>query len=48
VHVVVPYGIDDPRRPSGGNVYDRRATQPTAAGPACWSRPATRRLSGRC
>src|SRR6185312_13009394 len=25
VHVVVPDGIDDPRRPSGGNVYDRRA-----------------------
>lgn len=24
VHVVVPGGIDDPRRPSGGNVYDRR------------------------
>jgi hypothetical protein len=24
VHVVVPAGIDDPRRPSGGNVYDRR------------------------
>jgi glycosyltransferase involved in cell wall biosynthesis len=24
VHVVVPHGIDDPRRPSGGNVYDRR------------------------
>jgi len=24
VHVVVPDGIDDPRRPSGGNVYDRR------------------------
>jgi len=24
VHVVVPTGIDDPRRPSGGNVYDRR------------------------
>ena len=23
------------------------ATQPTAAGPACWSRPATHRLSGR-
>ncbi|MFW6090490.1 MAG: glycosyltransferase family 4 protein [Actinomycetota bacterium] len=23
VHVVVPAGIDDPRRPSGGNVYDR-------------------------
>jgi len=24
LHVVVPAGIDDPRRPSGGNVYDRR------------------------
>jgi glycosyltransferase involved in cell wall biosynthesis len=24
VHVVVPDGIDDPSRPSGGNVYDRR------------------------
>jgi glycosyltransferase involved in cell wall biosynthesis len=24
VHVVVPEGVDDPRRPSGGNVYDRR------------------------
>jgi glycosyltransferase involved in cell wall biosynthesis len=24
VHVVVPAGIDDPLRPSGGNVYDRR------------------------
>jgi glycosyltransferase involved in cell wall biosynthesis len=24
VHVVVPDGIDDPARPSGGNVYDRR------------------------
>jgi glycosyltransferase involved in cell wall biosynthesis len=24
VHVVVPPGLDDPRRPSGGNVYDRR------------------------
>ena len=24
VHVVVPEGIGDPRRPSGGNVYDRR------------------------
>ncbi|MBM7516180.1 glycosyltransferase family 4 protein [Nocardioides nitrophenolicus] len=24
VHVVVPDGVDDPRRPSGGNVYDRR------------------------
>ncbi|HMC68693.1 MAG TPA: glycosyltransferase family 1 protein, partial [Mycobacteriales bacterium] len=24
LHVVVPAGIDDPTRPSGGNVYDRR------------------------
>jgi glycosyltransferase involved in cell wall biosynthesis len=24
VHVVVPQGIDDPARPSGGNTYDRR------------------------
>ncbi|HXD66075.1 MAG TPA: glycosyltransferase family 4 protein [Solirubrobacteraceae bacterium] len=24
VHVVLPDGIDDPARPSGGNVYDRR------------------------
>jgi glycosyltransferase involved in cell wall biosynthesis len=24
VHVLVPDGIDDPQRPSGGNVYDRR------------------------
>jgi len=24
VHAVVPAGIDDPARPSGGNVYDRR------------------------
>jgi glycosyltransferase involved in cell wall biosynthesis len=24
VHVVVPEGLDDPARPSGGNVYDRR------------------------
>ncbi len=24
VHLVVPDGIDDPARPSGGNVYDRR------------------------
>ena len=24
VHVVMPEGVDDPTRPSGGNVYDRR------------------------
>ena len=23
LHVVVPHTVDDPRRPSGGNVYDR-------------------------
>ena len=27
VHFVVPEGIDDPQRPSGGNVYDRRVAQ---------------------
>jgi glycosyltransferase involved in cell wall biosynthesis len=31
VHVVVPDGIDDPSRPSGGNVYDRRACRGLAA-----------------
>ncbi|MCW2843945.1 MAG: glycosyltransferase family 4 protein [Nocardioides sp.] len=33
VHVVVPDGIDDPDRPSGGNTYDRRVCDElTAAG----------------
>ena len=27
LHVVVPDGIDDPTRPSGGNIYDRRVCQ---------------------
>ena len=31
VQVVVPDGIDDPRRPSGGNVYDRRACRGLSA-----------------
>ncbi|WP_370588835.1 glycosyltransferase family 4 protein [Pseudonocardia sp. C8] len=35
VHVVVPAGIDDPRSPSGGNVYDRRL----CAGLAALGRP---------
>jgi glycosyltransferase involved in cell wall biosynthesis len=35
VHVVVPEGIDDPERPSGGNVYDRRVSQGLAG--AGWS-----------
>lgn len=32
VHVVVPAGIDDPARPSGGNIYDRRMCRELAAG----------------
>jgi len=48
VHVVVPDGIDDPQRPSGGNVYDRRVCHGlTVAGwsvhehavPGRWPRP---------
>ena len=31
VHVVVPEGIDDPARPSGGNTYDRRICDGLAA-----------------
>ena len=31
VHVVVPEGIDDPSRPSGGNTYDRRVCGGLAA-----------------
>jgi glycosyltransferase involved in cell wall biosynthesis len=31
VHVVVPEGIDDPTRPSGGNTYDRRVCRGLAA-----------------
>jgi glycosyltransferase involved in cell wall biosynthesis len=48
VHVVVPGGIDDPLRPSGGNVYDRRVCHGLAvdgwavhehAVPGRWPRP---------
>jgi glycosyltransferase involved in cell wall biosynthesis len=35
VHIVVPDGIDDPARPSGGNTYDRRVCEGLAA--AGWS-----------
>jgi glycosyltransferase involved in cell wall biosynthesis len=35
VHVVVPDGIDDPARPSGGNVYDRHLCRELAL--AGWS-----------
>jgi glycosyltransferase involved in cell wall biosynthesis len=31
VHVVLPDGVDDPSRPSGGNVYDRRLCNGLAA-----------------
>jgi glycosyltransferase involved in cell wall biosynthesis len=31
VHVVVPDGVDDPARPSGGNAYDRRICRGLAA-----------------
>ena len=31
VHVVVPHGVADPRRPSGGNTYDRRLCAELAA-----------------
>ena len=48
VHAVVPEGLDDPARPSGGNAYDRRVLDGLrAAGwsvhehavPGCWPRP---------
>jgi glycosyltransferase involved in cell wall biosynthesis len=48
VHVVVPDGIDDPDRPSGGNAYDRRICRGLAAigwsvhehpVPGSWPRP---------
>ena len=31
VHFIVPAGIDDPARPSGGNAYDRRIARGLAA-----------------
>ncbi len=51
VHMVVPEGIDDPARPSGGNTFDRRVRRGlTAAGwavhvhavPGSWPRPDAR------
>jgi len=53
VHVVVPAGVDDPGRPSGGNVYDRRVSTGLAdlgwavhevAVPGSWPRPEPRDL----
>ena len=54
VHVVVPDGIDDPARPSGGNSYDRRLCDELAASgwdvrelvvPGAWPRPDAAALS---
>jgi glycosyltransferase involved in cell wall biosynthesis len=54
VHVVVPDGIDDPGRPSGGNAYDRRVCRGLAAigwfvhehpVPGSWPRPGAGALS---
>jgi glycosyltransferase involved in cell wall biosynthesis len=48
VHVIVPFGIDDPTRPSGGNAYDRHVCSGLAARgwsvrehvvPGTWPRP---------
>jgi glycosyltransferase involved in cell wall biosynthesis len=48
VHFIVPAGIDDPARPSGGNAYDRRIARDLAASgwlvhvhevPGSWPRP---------
>jgi glycosyltransferase involved in cell wall biosynthesis len=48
VHVVVPDGVDDPGRPSGGNTYDRQLCRGLSslgwsvhehAIPGCWPRP---------
>ena len=47
VHVVVPDGIDDPSRPSGGNTYDRHVCRGLSSSgwsvhehavPGCWPR----------
>ena len=48
VHMVVPEGIGDPARPSGGNTFDRRVRHGLAAAgwavhvhavPGSWPRP---------
>ena len=48
VHFIVPAGLDDPERPSGGNAYDRRVCNGLAAAgwtvhihevPGSWPRP---------
>lgn len=55
VHAVVPSGIDDPTRPSGGNRYDRRVLDALAglgwavherAIPGSWPQPSPSDLAG--
>ena len=55
MHVVVPEGIDDPARPSGGNRYDRRICAELAVAgwdvrelvaPGGWPRPDAAALAG--
>jgi glycosyltransferase involved in cell wall biosynthesis len=55
VHFVVPDGIDDPERPSGGNVYDRHLSRGLTsvgwsvhehAAPGFWSHPDPSSLRG--
>ena len=47
VHVVVPDGIDDPARPSGGNVYDRRLCDGLDRARLVGARARGRRAGGR-
>lgn len=55
VHAVMPAGIDDPTRPSGGNRYDRRVLDALAARgwavcerpvPGAWPQPSPSDLAG--
>ncbi len=47
VHLVVPDGIDDPTRPSGGNVYDRQLCEElTRSGWSVVEHPVTGALAG--
>ena len=54
VHVILPEGVDDPARPSGGNTYDRRVCRGLAARgwavrehavPGAWPRPGEAELA---
>ena len=48
VHVVVPDGVDDPARPSGGNTYDRRLCAGLAALGLGGARESAVRPENRC